>query len=93
MTAKIVSIRTRSGDDLTPAPTCYPVQTMSQRQAILAICNRADPPLWPAVKRRLISATEDPYGSRFTWNSRWIRAILLVVAATAASFAIIWKTL
>lgn len=93
MTAKLVSIHARSGDDLTPAPTCYPVQTMSQRQAILAIYNRADQSIWPVVKRRLISAAEDHYKPRFTWNSRWIRAILLVVSATAVSCAIIWWTL
>ena len=93
MTAKLFSIRTRSGDDLTPPPTCYHGQTISQRQAILAICNRADPPLFPVVKRRLIAAAEEPYKPRFTWNSRWIRAILLVVSATALSCAIIWWTL
>ena len=93
MTTKLVSINTIDGDDLTPATTCYHGQTISQRQAILAICRRADPPILPVVKRRLMAATEESYRPRFTWNSRWIRAILLVVAATAASFAIIWKTL
>ena len=35
MTA-VVSINTINGDDLTPAPTCRPVHTISQRTAILA---------------------------------------------------------
>ena len=91
MTAKLVSIRTRSGDDLTPSETCLPVQTISQRQAIKLICGRADPPIWPAVEKRLIeSAEESDHDSN---RAAWIRAILLVVAATASSCAIIWKTL
>ena len=93
MTAKLFSIRTRSGDDLTPAPTCRPVQTISQRQAILAFRNNSKSTLWPAVKARMSDAAIQATKPRIRISSAWIRAILLVVSATALSCAIIWWTL
>jgi len=93
MTAKLVSIRTRSGDDLTPVPSCYHVQTISQRQAILAFRNNSKSTIWPAVKARMSDASIRATQPRIRISAAWIRAILLVVAATAASCAIIWWTL
>ena len=93
MTAKLFSIRTRSGDDLTPPPTCRPVQTISQRQAILAFRNNSKSTLWPAVKARMSDAAIQATKPRIRISSAWIRAILLVVSATALSCAIIWWTL
>lgn len=93
MTAKLFSICTRSGDDLTPAPTCRPVQTISQRQAILAFRNNSKSTLWPAVKARMSDAAIQATHPRIRISAAWIRAILLVVAATAMSCAIIWSDL
>lgn len=59
MTAKLVSIRTRSGDDLKPAPSMRPAQTISQRQAIQRICRKPDSTIWPAVERRLMEAASE----------------------------------
>lgn len=53
MTAKLVSINTINGDDLTPEPACRPVQTISQRQAIKRICSKPDSTIWPVVEKRL----------------------------------------
>lgn len=79
MTAKLVSIRTRSGDDLTPATTLQPVQTISQRQAIRRICRRADPPIWPVVEQRLIESTDE----RDNDNRPWRLLSLFAFAASA----------
>ena len=93
MTAKLVSIRARSGDDLTPAPTCRPVQTISQRLAILAFRNNSKSTIWPSVKARMSDASIRATQPRIRISAAWIRAILLVVSATALSCAIIWWTL
>lgn len=93
MTANIVSIRTRSGDDLTPSPVLRPAQTISQRQAILAFRNNSKSTIWPAVKARMSANATRATQQRTRISAAWIRAILLVVAATAASCEIIWKTL
>lgn len=91
MTAKLVSIRARSGEDLTPEPALRPVQEISQRRAIRRICRRAEPQIWPAVEKRLIeSAEESDHDSN---RATWIRAILLVGVAAALSCAVIAMTL
>ncbi|MCB1768651.1 MAG: hypothetical protein KDJ31_02960 [Candidatus Competibacteraceae bacterium] len=86
MTAKLVSIRARSGDDLTPAPTCRPVQTISQRRLIQST-------IWPVVQTRMSNAAIRATQPRIRISAAWVRSILLVVAATALSCAIIWWTL
>ena len=86
MTAKLFSIRTRSGDDLTPPPTCRPVQTISQRQAIKRICNRADPPIWPAVEKRLIESAEESDHDNRPWR---LRALFTFAASAAAVICIV----
>lgn len=93
MTAQLVSIRTRSGDELTPVLSCYHVQTISQRQAILAFRNNEKSTIWPAVKARMSDASIRATQPRIRISAAWIRAILLVVSATALSCAIIWWTL
>lgn len=93
MTAKLVSIRDRSGDELTPETTLRPVQTISQRQAILALRNNSKSTIWPAVKARMSDASIRATQPRIRISAAWIRAILLVVAATAMSCAIIWSDL
>lgn len=91
LTAKLVSIRTRSGDDLTTAPTIKPVKTISQRQAIQRICRRAEPPIWPEVEQLLVEAAEE--SDHDSNRAAWIRAILLVGGAAALSCAVIAMTL
>ena len=93
MTAKLVSIRTRSGDDLTPEETCLPVQTVSQRRVIMEFNNMDKSTIWPAVKARMSDAAIQATQPRIRISAAWIRAILLVVSATALSCAIIWWTL
>lgn len=79
MTAKIVSIRTRSGDDLTPRPELLSKQ-ISQRKAIRST-------VWPVVQARMSDAALNAVSNsnRFAW----VRVILLVVSAAALSCAII----
>lgn len=77
----LVSIRTRSGDDLTPETTLRPVQTISQRQAIQRICKRADPPIWPVVEQRLIESTDESDNDNRPWR-------LLSLSAFAASVVV-----
>ena len=93
MTAKLVSIRTRSGGDVTPSETCLTVQTVSQRRVIMEFNNRDKSTIWPAVKARMSDASIRATQPRIGISAAWIRAILLVVAATAVSCAIIWTTL
>ncbi len=90
MTAKLVSIRTRSGDDLTPVPTCRPVQTISQRQAIQRICNRADPPIWPAVEQRLVEAAEESDRDNGRGDTDWLWRLLALFAFSASAAAALY---
>lgn len=87
LTAKLVSIRTRSGDDLTPAPTLRPVQTISQRQAIRRICRRADPPIWPVVEQRLIESAEESDHDNRPWR---LRALFTFAASAAVIYIVMW---
>ena len=89
MTAKLFSICTRSGDDLTPAPALRPVQTISQRRVIMAFHSRDKSTIWPAVKARMSDASIRATQPRIRISAAWIRAILLVVAATAVSCGLI----
>lgn len=80
MTAKIVSIRTRAGDDLTPRLKFQSAQPISQRQAIRST-------VWPVVQARMSDISLNTVSN--SNRSEWARAILLVVAAAALSCAII----
>lgn len=90
MTAKLVSIRTRSGDDLTPVPTCLPVQTISQRQAIQRICNRADPPIYQAVENRLVEAAEESDSDNGRGDADWLWRLLALFALSASAVAVLY---
>lgn len=80
MATKLVSIRTRTGDDLTPCQAFIPVQTISQRKAIRAT-------IWPVVQARMNDAALNAVSN--SNRAAWARAILLVVSAAALSCAII----
>lgn len=90
MTAKLVSIRTRSGDDLTPAPTLRPGQTISQRQAIQRICSRADPPIWPEVEQRLVKAADESGRDNGRGDTDWLWRLLALFALAASAAAVIY---
>ena len=87
MTAKLVSIRTRSGDDLTPATTLRPVQTISQRQAIQRICGRADPTIWPVVEKRLVEADDESDRDNGRGDTDWLWRLLALFAFAASAVA------
>lgn len=88
MTAKLVSIHTRSGVDLTPAPALRPAQTISQRQAIKRICNRADPPIWPAVEKRLIESAEESDRDNRPW--RLLSLFAFAASAVVVIYLVMW---
>lgn len=91
MTTKLVSIRDRNGNDLTPNRPLRPSKTISQRQAIKRICKRADPPIWPVVERRLMEATK-PTTGRLLLAGFMVREALIVVVCVAVIGAVIWRT-
>ncbi|MCB1822577.1 MAG: hypothetical protein KDI73_13525 [Candidatus Competibacteraceae bacterium] len=88
MTAKLLSIRTRSGDDLTQATTLRPVQTISQRQAIQRICSRADPPIWPVVAKRHIESAEESDRDNRPW--RLLSLFAFAASAAAVLYLAMW---
>lgn len=88
MTAKLVSIRDRSGDELTPETTLRPVQTISQRQAIRRICRRADPPIWPIVEQRLIESAEESDNDNRPW--RLLSLFAFAASAAAGMYLVTW---
>lgn len=90
MTAKLVSIHTRSGDDLTPATTLRTVQTISQRQAIQRICKRADPPIWPVVEQRLVKAADESGRDNGRGDTDWLWRLLALFAFAASAAAVIY---
>lgn len=90
MTAKLVSIRTRDGDDLTPAPISRPVQTISQRQAIKRICGRADPPIWPVVEQRLVEAADEIDRDNGRGDTDWLWRLLALFAFSASAAAVLY---